>query len=108
MPLTACFGSPEKRITGGLSGITAKAQLWMSASPDFNDSMPSAVSLPENWRAPGLALVATGLAETSGVFAAMSRMLPEASAKLSVSSPEPPVTRNETSLPSGTVNTAAP
>ena len=27
VPLTARFGSPEKRITGGLSGITANAQL---------------------------------------------------------------------------------
>ena len=103
--MTARFGSPENLITGGLSGITANAQLWTSASPDFSDSVPSAVSLPANWRGADCAPVAAGLAGSAGALAAMSRTLPDASLKLSVSSPEPPVTRSETSLPSGTVKT---
>ena len=53
---------------GGLSGMTAKAQRPSSSSPDFSVSMPSAVSLPANWRtlerrspaAAGLAAAACG------------------------------------------------
>ena len=109
-PLTARFGSPAKRMTGGLSGDHGERPAARSpSSPDVSAERrrPSACRRTAGRRpgrlpasAPALRPSAAGVSPS-----AMSRAAPVASVKTSVSSPEPPVTRNATSLPSGTVKT---
>ena len=102
--MAARFGSSAKRIVGAASGVTAKAQLFSSRSPERSASRPSRSSVLANWRAVD-GFACAGASAAAPAAGGMSRVSPSAPVSDSVSAPEPPVTRNVTTLPAGTVTT---